>query len=163
MIASRTVSANKYERDNLDEVKIHGAELELKWTATDWLSFFANYTYNSTRIKKDPVNPENEGNLIDDYPKHKARAGVMYSDPRNLDVNLIYNYRGKRYQDIENKIKLEDFSTFDLSVSRKFFNHVELSLNVENIFDRKYIFAEYDDYDSVPPGRVVMGKVKFRF
>ncbi|MBW1835311.1 MAG: TonB-dependent receptor [Deltaproteobacteria bacterium] len=55
------------------------------------------------------------------------------------------------------------FSTFDLSVSRKFFNHVELSLNVENIFDRKYIFAEYDDYDSVPPGRVVMGKVKFRF
>jgi outer membrane receptor protein involved in Fe transport len=163
LIAGRTVSPNQYERDNLDEVKIHGAEFELKWTATDCLSLFANYTYNSTRIEKDPADPENEGNLIDDYPKHKARAGVMYSDPRFLDVNLICNYRGKRYQDIENTIELEDFFTFDLSVSRKFFNHVELSLNVENIFDKKYIFAEYDDYDSVPPGRVVMGKVKFRF
>ena len=163
LIADRTVSPNKYERDNLDEVKIHGAELELKWTVTDWLSLFANYTYNSTRIKKDPVNPDNEGNLIDDYPKHKARAGVMYSDPRFLDVNVNCNYRGKRYQDIENTIELEDFFTFDLSVSRKFFNHVELSLNVENIFDKKYIFNKDVDYDSVSPGRVVMGKVKFRF
>jgi len=165
LIASRIVNASKrwYERDNLDEVKIHGAEVELKWAATDWLSLFANYTYNSTRIKKDPVNPENEGNLIDDYPKHKARAGVMYSDPRILDVNLSYNYRGKRYQDIENTIELKDFSTFDLSVSRKLFNYVKLSLTVENIFDKKYIFGEYEDYDSVSPGRIVMGKVKFRF
>jgi iron complex outermembrane receptor protein len=162
LIASRA-EQNWYKRDNLDEVKIHGVEVELKWAATDWLSLFANYTYNSTRIEKDPVNPENEGNLIDDYPKHKARAGVMYSDPRFLDVNVNCNYRGKRYQNIENTIELEDFITFDLSVSRKLFDHVELSLNVENIFDKKYIFAEYDDYDSVSPGRIVMGKVKFRF
>ncbi|MBW2737657.1 MAG: TonB-dependent receptor [Deltaproteobacteria bacterium] len=86
-MASRT-EENWYKRDNLEEVKIHRAELELKWTATDWLSLFANYTYNSTRIKKDPVNPENEGNLINNYPKHKARAGVMSADPRILDVNL---------------------------------------------------------------------------
>ena len=163
LIAGRTVSVNQYERDNLDEVKIHGVEVELKWAATDWLSLFANYTYNSTRIEKDPVNPENEGNLINGYPKHKARAGVMYSDPRILDVNLSYNYRGKRYQDIENTTELKGFSTFDLSISRKLFNHVELSLNVENIFDKKYIFGEYEDYDSVSPGRVVMGKLKFRF
>ena len=163
LIAGRTVSAKQYERDNLDEVKIHGVEVELKWAATDWLSLFANYTYNSTRIEKDPVNPENEGNLINGYPKHKARAGVMYSDPRILDVNLSYNYQGKRYQDIENTTELKGFSTFDLSISRKFFNHVELSLNVENIFDKKYIFGEYEDYDSVSPGRIVMGKLKFRF
>ena len=36
-------------------------------------------------------------------------------------------------------------------------------LLVENIFDKKYIFGEYEDYDSVSPGRIVMGKVKFRF
>ncbi len=165
LIASRTVDISKswYKRDNLDEVKIHGIEVELKWAATDWLSLFANYTYNSTRIEKDPINPENEGNLIDDYPKHKARAGVMYSNARFLNVNFIYNYRGKRYQDIENTIELGGFSTFDLSISRKFSERVGLSLQVENIFDKKYVFGKYDDYDSVSPGRVVMGKVKFWF
>jgi len=67
---------------------------------------------------------------------------VRLLDEVNSSTFLSYSYQGKRYQDIENTIELEDFSTFDLSVSRKFFNHVELSLNVENIFDKKYIFKE---------------------
>lgn len=87
----------------------------------------------------------------------------MYSDARFLNVDLIYNYRGKRYQDIENTIELGGFSTFDLSVSRKFSERVGLSLLVENIFDKKYVFGKYDDYDSVSHGRVVMGKVKLWF
>ena len=55
--------------------------------------------------------------------------------------------------------ELEDFSTLDLSVSRKFFNHVELSLNVENIFDKKYESV----YGYATEGQSVYGKIKYSF
>jgi len=166
LIATRTEDAAKkwYKRDNLEEVSIHGIETELQWRPKDWLSMFVNYTYNQTEIEEDPVNPENEGNLVSDYPEHKVRAGVTYADPNLFDVTLLYRYEGERYQDIENTVELSDYSTWAVSVSRTLWDRLKLSLDVENIFDREYVFSKDEDNpDTVAPGRIVMGSVKFMF
>jgi len=166
LIATRTIDAarNWNERDNLEEVSIHGMETELEWRPKVWLSMFVNYTYNQTEIEEDPVNPENEGNLVSDYPEHKVRAGVTYANPKLFNVTLLYRYEGERYQDIENTVELSDYSTWALSISRVFRDRVKLSLDIENIFDREYVFAKDEvEPNTVAPGRIVMGSVKFMF
>ena len=163
-------NANWNIRENLEEVEIQGMELELKWLPVKHWTVFSNYTYNRTEITEDPQTPANEGNMVSGYPEHKARAGVRFNKPDWFDANVIFNYVGERFQDTENTIELESYNTVDLSVGKTLSNPVKgvkrlrLSLDVENLFDKKYVFS-IDDAgpNSTAPGQVVMGTMKIWF
>ena len=163
-------NANWNIRENLEEVEIKGVELEFKWLPVNDWTIFSNYTYNKTEITEDPQTPANEGNLIAKYPEHKAKAGISYRSPSLFDVNLIFNYVGKRFQDTENTIELDAYNTVDISLGQtvpspvRGVERLRLSMDIENLFDREYLFSVDDaGPDSTAPGIVFMGTLKIWF
>ncbi|MGM0656695.1 MAG: TonB-dependent receptor plug domain-containing protein [Thermodesulfobacteriota bacterium] len=154
----------EYINDNISEVDIYGAELEMQWYPREDLSLFANYTYNISEVKKDKNNPELEGNYLTNDPRHKVHVGLNYTNPSLVDVNLLVNYYADMYFDAENTLKESNYTTIDLRVSRRFMDHFTVYLNAENIFDEEYvIFRRLGRDDTVAPGAVFTGGLKIEF
>lgn len=153
----------EYKIDNINEVDIRGVEAELEWPVREDLSLFLNYTYNLSEIEEDEDNAELEGNYLPYDPRHKARAGVIYKNPQYVNVSLFGSYNAEIYYDNENSLKQSDYTTVDLSVSRKFFDRLTLGVEVENVFDKDYIIIKGTDEDTVAPGTIVSGSMKLEF
>lgn len=153
----------EYVQDNISEVDIYGVENELWWYPSNELSVFGNYTYNMSIIGKDDNNEDLEGNYLPNDPRHQAHAGIIYSNPRIVNVSLIGNYYADIYYDNENELKEDGYFTMDASVSRNF-NGLTVYVNAENIFNEEYpIFLQQGRSDTIVPGAIVSGGVKAEF
>ena len=168
----KTASGRKqYKWSNIDEVETAGIELEGEYKVTDNLSLFANYTYLETEINKfnNPPGASQgslytssayKGNELPDQARHKVNWGLTYSNPKILTVSLKCRYVGSRWDDLENTKKLEPYLTADLLLSRKITDFMELSLEINDLFDESW----QEDYGwFASSGRTFMGRVKWVF
>ncbi len=154
----------EYQLDNISKVDIYGVETELEWQARPDLSLFANYTFNVSEVKEDENNADLEGNYLPNDPRHQAHFGIRYNDPEVVNVSLITNYYADIYFDNENTLKESGYFTVDVSVSRSFFEQLTAYVNVDNLFDEEYpIFRRLGREDTIAPGIIVTGGVKFEF
>jgi outer membrane receptor protein involved in Fe transport len=162
-IGYNMISKIYWKRENISEVDIHGVETELKYKINNGLSCFANYTYDISEIKKYSADLSVEGNYLPEVPKNKCAFGILYTNPKLFDFNLLFNYKGRTYADNENEDKMGDYATVDLRISKEFFKYFTLSLEVENLFDRSYVVAKGTDQDTIAPGRAITGVVNVKF
>lgn len=161
-IASRTVNTyeidgvryREYERDNLNEVDIHGIEAEFQYQIGRGLSSFFNYTYNISKIAKDEVNEEIEGNYVPGEPQQKFRAGLTYANPKYFNASLVFQHDRDQYLDDQNTEKAPSINTLDLSIWKTLFDRVTLRLNIENLTDEEKYLNE---------GVLYYGSVRFDF
>ena len=154
----------EYKLDNISDVDIYGVEAELEWHARPDLILFANYTFNVSKVKNDESNPELEGNYLPNDPRHQTHFGFRYNNPNIVNVSVTGNYYADIYYDNENTFKKDGYFTMDASVSRRFFNWLTAYVNIENLFDEEYpIFRRKGRADTIAPGVIVTGGVKFEF
>ena len=124
------------------EVRSEGLELEVSGALTESWQMAAGYTYNSAKYRKD-ANPDNEGRLFaSDLPRHLFKANTTYTLPGALErwrigggltaQNTIYN-KGTGY-----RIEQKAYSIVDLMAGYKVSENIDLRLNVNNLFDKKY-------------------------
>jgi len=168
LIGTGTFSGGKtryeYQLDNISEVDIYGIETEMEWYALSDLTLFANYTYNISEVKKDENNADLEGNYLPNSPRHKVHFGFRYQNPKIVNVSVIGNYYADVYFDNENTLKESGYFTIDATISRKFFDHVTAYINAENLLDEEYpIFRRQGRSDTIAPGLIVTGGLKFEF
>ena len=143
---------------------IYGVETELEWYALPGLALFANYTFNVSEVKKDENNAALEGNYLPNDPRHNVHFGFRYNNPEIVNVSVITNYYADIYFDNENTLKESGYFTVDASVSRRFFDRFTVYFNAENIFDEEYpMFRSLSSGDTIAPGIIVTGGVKFEF
>ncbi len=162
--AGGTKTRYEYELDNISEVDIYGIETELRWSPREDLTLFGNYTYNISEVKEDENNPALEGNYLEHDPRHKLHAGVLYRNPRVMDLSLTANYYGDIYFDGENSLYDSGYATVDLAVSRTFDHGVTAYVNIENLFDEEYaIFRKASASDTIAPGTIASAGVKWKF
>ncbi len=159
----KLVTFNEYKLENISRVNIHGLETEVEWHLRKDLTLFANYTYNISKIAEDLENPGLEGKYVTTDPIHKIHFGLWYQNPQLLNVYLLGNYYLNIYYDTENTYKTGGYFTLDFSLSRQFFNHATLILEVENLFNRKYPLFISVDGTTIVPGRLIMGKLALNF
>ena len=152
-------STNYKEKTNVGEVEIQGMEVEVDYTFTDTLKLLANYTYNESKIKKFEANTALEGNYLTYVPKNKASVSIEYINPIFINITAIGRYVGKRYSDDTNTESkaYEDYTLYDLKLSRKITKSSQFEVSVNDLFDKGYV--EY--YNS--PGRVVTASFKMSF
>lgn len=154
----------EYQLDNISKVDIHGVEAEIQWYATNELTFFSNYTYNVSKVRKDDANEALEGNYLPNDPRHNLHGGLTYKNPKFVDFSIIANYYANIYYDNENTLNTKDYWTVDASISKKFYDHVTVYLNVENMFDKEYpIFLSSSSGDTIAPGLIITSGLKFEF
>ncbi|NSY72244.1 TonB-dependent siderophore receptor [Agrobacterium tumefaciens] len=135
------------------QVRMRGVELEGKAEITDAFSILASYAYTDSEITR--ANPNaagisNEGNRFAFVPRQQASLWLDYT----LQTSTIWDglsfgggarYTGQTFGDNANKFDIPSYTVFDAAVRYDFgkagpkLEGLKASLNVSNIFDRKYV------------------------
>ena len=124
------------------KVRSEGLELEVNGALTPNWQLAAGYTYNSAKYRKDAV-ASNEGRLFNsDLPRHQFKLNTTYTLPGELQrwrvggglssQNTTFN-QGSGY-----RIEQEGYTLVDLMLGYKASEQLDLRLNVNNVFDKKY-------------------------
>lgn len=153
-------------RSNISEVDILGAEADFTATPVRYLTLFGGYAFASSKISGyTPIDPDDfdlTGKYLTDVPMHSFSAGAFFRH-RIVNVGLTSRYTGKMYINDQNAYddwvlsnQLPSKFTIDLKLSRELFNHVDISLNIQNILDQEV----YESNLSVGPGRFITLEVK---
>lgn len=145
-------------KQNVGKVKIYGIETELRYDIIKELSIFANYTFNSSTIKKH-TDASLEGKYLTYTPINKALFGCSFKNPKLVNAEATGRYNGSMYNNDTNTQKLKDYIVWELNFWRKITDNFEVSLKVENLQDTQY--QEY--LGLLAPGRTVTGSAKLRF
>jgi outer membrane receptor protein involved in Fe transport len=150
------------QRQNVSQVRVLGAEITASWQIIRQLRLVANYAFNDSRITDfDTTGTEAkdlEGNFLMEVPMHQAFAGLYYSS-RILQASLVFNYKDAQWSDDENTLQTPAYSTFDIRVGKTFFEHLNASVIIQDLFNTRY----YDSKGNISPGRFFMLNLSYRF
>jgi vitamin B12 transporter len=139
---------SRYE--NLNKAEAKGFEVEMGINPCENLTIASNYTRTDTRDKS------NGGQLLR-RPKHLSSLSANYVFRKNLQLNLILNYVGRRI-DVNNSIA-RAYTRVDLAGSYTINEHFQLFSRIENLFNEHY--QEIKGYDAA--GISAFGGVKLSF
>ncbi|MCX7769915.1 MAG: TonB-dependent receptor [Proteobacteria bacterium] len=100
------------------------------------LTYDGNITYSGQMLKTD-------GRQVVDVPKWVITSGFI-AKIKGFEVIPKMRYIGKRYGDVEHKERIPSYTVFDLSIGYTMENlgkikTLKLSLDFDNIFDKKYV------------------------
>ncbi|MEM1111287.1 MAG: TonB-dependent receptor, partial [Pseudomonadota bacterium] len=92
--------------NNIDEVSLWGAELELQYRAAPGLDLYAAYGYTDSEIKDYTVTPADEGNWAPYVAQDTVNLGGQYVFPIGDAIEGLfrvdYERRGEQYWDTAN-------------------------------------------------------------
>lgn len=152
-------------RENISEVEIVGFEADFNASPLRFLNLFGGYAYASSKIVGYKPLAEGDfdltGKYLTDVPMHSFTFGA-YVKTKYVNAGLTSRYTGKMYINDQNAYddwvlsnQLPAAFTIDLKLSKQFLKHVDISLNIQNILDKKI----YESSLSVGPGRFIMLEV----
>ncbi|MBX8469536.1 TonB-dependent siderophore receptor [Pseudomonas sp. RIT778] len=130
------------------EIRSQGIDFELQGALTDNWQIGGGYTYARTHTIKDAENPQNVNKQFDtDTPEHlfKLTTGYNFQGPlEKLRVGGNISWQSRMYNDIElldggnYRLKQGAYAVTDLMAGYRVNDNLDLQLNANNIFDRKY-------------------------
>jgi len=130
----------------INKARSRGAEFELNGEILpDW-ELSANYSYTNAKIIDDGVNTANNGNRLQNAPRH---SGALYLShnlviggiPGDFRVGGGARYVGTRAGDPENSFTLPNYVVADSFIAwnnRLFGEKTQLKLNLNNLFNEHY-------------------------
>ncbi len=159
-----------FVRSNISDIRISGAEAEIRMEPVPRLSLFVNYGYNDAVILSyhkltvtDTI--DLSGKNLTDVPMHVASAGGNWMW-HIVNISFTVRYNGSMWindQNIMDDILLRsqypDYTTFDLRLWKNLPGGLGMSLMAQNLFDVKY----YDSKDAVGPGRMLTAQITYQF
>lgn len=159
------------------QVRSQGIDLELQGALTDNWQVGAGYTYARVHTLKDEAKPLNVNQRFDtDVPEHLFKLTTNYrfqGDLEKLRVGGTLSWQSRLYNDL----KLADGSTYrleqgsyavtDLMAGYQVNQNLDLQLNANNVFDRKYYSSIASSYqyggDTYGSPRNLMLTAKYTF
>ncbi|WP_236188720.1 TonB-dependent siderophore receptor [Pseudomonas paraglycinae] len=134
--------------DASGEIRSQGIDLELQGALTDNWQIGGGYTYARTHTIKDEANPQNVNKQFDtDIPEHLFKLTTRYNFQGPLEklrVGGNISWQSRMYNDIElldggnYRLKQGAYAVTDLMAGYRVNDNLDLQLNANNIFDRKY-------------------------
>lgn len=151
-----------FAKSNIGKVEIWGGEIDVNAALCDELNLFANYTYTDSKILKGAasisgVETNLKGNHLTYVPLMKISAGLTWRN-KFFNLNTTYVQYTHQYTDDLNESKLPCYATVDAKLWRDFGKKVSISLNGQNLFNRRI-----NNNGSVSIGRMLFAEVMMRF
>lgn len=142
------------------DFKSRGVELEASGEALPGLELAAGYTY--VRIE------DNDGDKARRYvPNHTVRGSVTYRLPGlpQAKVGTRVQWQSATEADSNRRVSQDAYALVDLMTSYDFNEHWSTSLNLNNVFDQKYLLSLYQTAGSSNYGapRNVMASVSWKY
>ena len=125
------------QRQNLDRTRIQGFEGEFRAHPSDNWEIRASALLNDTEIIAAQNNPALEGKQIAQVPETQLVLGLVYSNPKGVNVSIQGRWVGDQFEDDLNTRTLESFTVVDLSLSRQINDRWNVFLRGENVLDEE--------------------------
>lgn len=142
-IVDNTISPTQTQSFNAGKTVAQGIELDFKHHMDDTLDYFANITYNDTKVK-DSKTHDNDGNEIPFVPYYVANIGVTAFLPLDFTTTLSIQRVGK-YYDSSAKSSRSEFGNYNLinaKLQKNILRNRDYSINalleLNNIADQRY-------------------------
>lgn len=131
------------QRQNLDTVRVRGAELSAGWRLGETVALRASYLWSDSEVTEARAQASLVGKRLAQAPEHKATASVTWSAPQQVKVRALVRYTGEQFEDDENRLVLGEAVTADVLVERAFGGRaggrggrtLMVFAAVENVFD----------------------------
>ena len=138
-----------------------GIEFDFSGQITDKIRVLANYAYIDAEITKDN-NAALVGARLTNVPKHSGSVLAMYEDgfaAGRYGFGAGATYVGKRAGNSSDSFELPGYTTVRTMAYWKPSKTLRFSLDIDNLFDKKYYASSYDVYWITPgaPRTVTLG------
>lgn len=124
---------------NAGRARSRGVEAELTWRPTPKLSTTLAYTYADSIITRNPDDPASVGVQQPGIPRHKVSGGVDWSGPYSIKMSPRVRYLSSTNGDPDNLYRTNAHFIVDLAASAPVRHGIETFVQIENLFDRRYI------------------------
>ncbi|MBI2970102.1 MAG: TonB-dependent receptor, partial [Gammaproteobacteria bacterium] len=147
-----------------------GLDLDLFLKPAAWVQLGVKYGYNDAGIADDPEIPD--GTAPINAPLHKliVSGGFSFSLRREEDLRAgiyaVYTSKRQASTDPEElSVKLPGYTTTNLFINYAFSPHLDLGIDVTNLFDEDYFSASQSNLLSIVPGPplTVFSSVRIHF
>ena len=129
------------QRNNIDRSVTDGIELDGQVELSDGWTFGAAYLYARARITEFDAMPNLVGKRPIQTPRHSATLSATYDGSDNLGGRVEMRYSSSQYDDDLNTRRLEAIVTFNAGANYRLNDAVNLTANIENLFDAKVVSA----------------------
>jgi len=148
---------------NSGKVRSQGFEAEVSGEVLRNLQVLAGYTYNTTEFLSDP---EEQGKVFSTItPKHMLRTWVAYRLPGEWNQFTVGGGVNTQSHTLgyDRSFKLAGFTVANLRMSWQATRELNLAVNVNNVFDKRYVLPGYVGYTGASYGepRNVMVTLKY--
>ncbi|GGE15737.1 ligand-gated channel [Primorskyibacter flagellatus] len=133
-------------RQTIGESRVRGIEFEARAELADGLTLSGGYSYQDSKYVRGVVRGVTvDGNQFATVPNHLASIWLTYDLPDtgsfgDVTVGIGARYIGPYYYNVYNNTGKSPAQTYiDASFSYSFAENTELTINVNNIFDRQYV------------------------
>ena len=152
-----------FKRENVSNVHILGAEISTHFYLTKEITVFVGYTYNHSIIANfethdTAYNSDLTGKYLMETSPHMANAGILWQN-KYLNTSVLFNYFSSQFLDEINTIKTDPYTTIDLKFSKNFCKHWNINLDIQNLFNVRYI----DRKGRYSLGRYISGGISYKF
>ena len=130
-----------------------GAEIGMTGYATDWWQISGGYAYTEARIVAD-LDDDGDviraGNLVGGVPLNTFSLWNKFDIGARFSVGVGYLYQAASFASSDNAVRLPSFSRFDAGVFYQFSESVRAQVNIENLFDRRYVISAHNNNNILP-------------
>ncbi len=126
------------QRQNSDEVRSTGLELEADYRVHTAITVNGQVTFTSSHFRGSIAQPTLEGNRVPQVPRVQFGAGLTWADPALATVSVQVRGNGAQFDDDLNELELNAFAVVDAMVSRSVGRVAQAFVAVENVFDEEY-------------------------
>ncbi|WP_220456397.1 TonB-dependent receptor [Rugamonas brunnea] len=135
-----------------DGQRSKGVELGLSGNVGKNWSVMGGYAYQDAKLTADvAATGPYAGAVLAQVPKHSASLWNRYDVSDALGAALGIIYRSSIYPSTANNVVLPGFTRFDGALYYTVNRKLQVQLNVENLFDKKY-YAAANSNDNISPG-----------
>ncbi|MCS7279075.1 MAG: TonB-dependent receptor [Thermodesulfobacteriaceae bacterium] len=151
-----------YRRENIGKVKSYGGEVDINFKLSPNFKVFVNYTHTKAYISEFKKQKAFEGQDLTRTPRHQLKAGLFHVTPF-FNYSLFGIYKSKQYvytNEPRGEIgKVDGYTAINGKVWKEIFKNALLSVNVENIFNKRYM----ESADERAPGRFITVNFMYKF
>lgn len=157
------------ERQTIGKSRVRGLELEGRAELAEGITLFGGYSYQMPEFVRGNVRGVAvDGNQFASVPNHMASLWLNYDLPNtgplgDMTVGVGARYVGPYFYNVSNNNgKSSDQIYIDASISYEIAEDTELSFNVSNLFDKKYVVGRgtADYYNN---GRTITASLRHRW
>ncbi len=116
------------------------------------LKFILSFSHLDARITNNVFNA-NKNKKLALTPKNKSAIWLKYDIDSKYAVGAGFINQSSQFASIDNSVKIKGFNRFDTAIYYKINEKLKTQINIENLFNKKYIMTAHNN-NNIQPGSV---------